>query len=198
MSQPSLSQKLAFSDPIPFIDVAAIDSMFQDDKGKDLKKSGIYLWAIRKDDKYYVNYVAMAQDIPDRLKSHIGFFLSGGYMIHAPENLRDLNNTVPLYKSFIGGKNLERFLPRLPAIAYDIKRLFEPMEVFVAPLPADNDVLYTIEWALIDRLKDKPGGEILDNERRGSRKLQGEGEVQLVFSKGIHVEGLMNSLSWNF
>lgn len=115
-------------------------------------------------------------------------------MIHAPENLQDLNNKVPLYKSFGDGKNLERFLPRLPAIAFDIKRLLEAMEVFVAPLAAENDVLYTIEWALIDRLKDKPEGEILDNERRGSRKLKGEGEVQLAFPKGIHVEGLMNPL----
>ena len=63
MSLSSLPQKLAFNDPTPFIDVAAIDSMF-DDKGKMLTKSGIYLWTIRKEDKYFVNYVRCFGDRP--------------------------------------------------------------------------------------------------------------------------------------
>lgn len=156
----------------------------------EFNKPGMYLWLIKFNNEYLVNYVGISyKKVIDRLESHITNYLSGQYTIWDPINLRKgVRNEV--YDAYLPNA-IEVFLTKYKEISLRLDALLKSFEISICLFSKEkNRTMDRVESALAYYLKENQKPNILDNLKFTQiRKDEKEIDIKVVLPFSISGAG---------
>jgi hypothetical protein len=177
------SKKVSWHGPLSLVENE--NSVFRESVSE---KPGLYLWTVKFQDGYLVNYVGMTKNsIATRLQEHISQFLCGGYWIYDPEQLSQGELKV-LYKP--SGSVLD-FLPRYVSLSQNIHSMLKTYAVFIAEVDGTKEWLERIESGVIKNINkaNSKSEAFLDNEKI-SRFVPEDQRVSIAMHSNEKIIGL--------
>ena len=152
--------KINFKGPSYFLPIGSQRSIFE---RTDAAMPGVYLWTVRSNDLYWVNYVGISESsIVQRMAEHFRSYFKGEYTIYDSEAFRQIAKR-QIYR---GNTNPAEFRQQFKKIALDLIPLLESYQVFYAVLQMEKQSLERIESTLILRLQESAQAkQFLDNAR---------------------------------
>jgi hypothetical protein len=164
-------------------EVLWIGDMPENDKG------GIYLWTVKHDDYYLVNYVGQANTFGNRLNEHLLAFRNGEYWVYKADKFaRGIKEKI--YDS------VNYTQDDFKKVKKELEKMLGHILIFVAAVDVDDKRLRErIESSLYYHLKKEGHEDFLDNDEK---KLHGKGEKEeglTVNVKCKRIPGLPASLT---
>jgi hypothetical protein len=102
---------------------------------KNTKQSGIYVWGVLHNNKYYPLYVGKGRNICERLFQHLIRFNGGEYLIPAKNEIVNPKRNYPsLKKSYLKNKTLSKELLHFPIGSFDFDSFDNNKEIIKARL----------------------------------------------------------------
>ena len=136
-----------------------------------LDRAGVYLWAVRQDDGFLINYVGQSSKIKTRLTAHLKNFLAGQYFIYHPVEFAAGRKCVAY-----NPKDWKTFILEFPNRAEIVAGHLRLFRLFVASVdsPYDKHLFRQIELKLIEtfQLAGNRTKTFLDNERMGTKNFE--------------------------
>jgi len=129
----------------------------------DIHKPGVYLWCVKYQNQYHVNYVGISNDIGYRQIKHLEYFLTGKYTIYHPSEFTQLKKTEvysPVVDSFV-----KNYLQNFNTIKDLLIPFLELFQMFYFEVPNNEHNLKMIETSIIQSLKLSQTNNFLDNRR---------------------------------
>jgi len=103
----------------------SLQDLINQKMNKSTKHSGIYIWGVMHQHKYYPIYVGKGRNICERLFQHLIRFSGGEYLIPEKSEIINPNRNYPLLKnSYLKTKILQTGLIHFPIGSFD----FDPFE----------------------------------------------------------------------
>ena len=160
-------------------------------------ESGIYVWTVATPAGQLIQYVGETEDtFAARHGTHLRYYNTGRYTIHRAESFR-MGRKDPVYVGYRWSKKrrqncLSEFRARREELRQALAAMLEVIEVFVAPLDADQRARRRIETAIVQCLQ-KHGaqeGEFLDEGLNLWRPVPGETPIQVTTECPVPFRGL--------
>lgn len=173
--------------PYSFIPTAGIPWMYESIVAKT---AGVYLWTVRKDDEFLVNYVGVGiSSMLMRQEQHITLYLHGDYTFYDSKDLskgkkREVYNAATGYKEFF--RQLEYYQA-------EVRKQLLAMSVVFAPFEgSDASQLIRIESALISALRecDEVTVDFLDNARLSKKLAPHERDLSVKIEGAGSLRGI--------
>ena len=160
--------------------------------------SGIYLWAVKVNDKYRITYVGETGiSFYQRTKEHIIQTLGGNYRICDVAEMQRGNQKV-LWNGLwrIGTRDkLPEFLSQYEELAPHIKAYLKAQAVFVAVTDCDPLLRKRIEGAIALSLRsDDIASSLLPADIRFRKRRSGETPLHVALRSKAEIEGLPGSI----
>ncbi len=123
---------------------------------------GIYLFTIEVQDQYRILYVGEADDVANRLRQHIRYYLSGRYWLYEAEALKQGK----LVKTWKPTQDSEVALANFPQLQAALMATLPLIRLFVCRTATDKSSRWRIESDLISALRhSKAASAFLENSR---------------------------------
>uniref|UniRef100_A0A7V2ZIF9 GIY-YIG domain-containing protein n=1 Tax=Ignavibacterium album TaxID=591197 RepID=A0A7V2ZIF9_9BACT len=179
---------LKWEGPFYFQNIRADKSVFESPISQ---QKGIYLWAVKKDEHYLINYVGItSKSFNERFMKHIEDMYCGKSIIYDFELLQK-GNKKPIYIPTGSVLDFAKIHKEIAPIINDYLNLFS---LFLLPIKSSKNVLERIESAIIINLKNNSNvSSFLDNYKPSRLKLITDEQIEICFTNELFF-GLGTSL----
>jgi hypothetical protein len=166
---------------------------------EEAQLAGIYLWTVRFQDGFLVNYVGETKtSFHKRMKDHMIQCMGGNYRICDAEWLLKGERKI-LWNGMWrkGTRNLMPvFVERYVELAPKIKAYLQVLDIFVAPVQVDKRIRRRIEGAIAFSLRQKlaPVGSFITEDVRYLSRKDGETPIQVMIGSNERLLGLESQI----
>ncbi len=162
--------------------------------------SGIYLWAIKVDDRYYIHYIGeTGLSFKQRMKEHLIQLMGGNYRIPDPNDLRNGRETI-LWNGLWRKKERDKineFIDQYESLAIKIKEYLQMLEIFLIPMFAEERTRKLIEGNVAAYVRAQPEqiSCLLPNDiRYFSKKKDNEKSFLVRFDCEVRILGFPETI----
>lgn len=164
----------------------------------DPSSSGLYLFAVYKDNAYYPTYIGKATKISKRMKEHIEGMLGGTTWVYdIAETLSQGKLVYTQYRPNPSGVTRD-FIDNYSERSKQVYQCLQSLHIFLALLDVTDEELQRVESAVINAAKKcELTSEMIENQRM-SRQPDPVNVVAVEASAplGIELKGVVGSFSY--
>lgn len=163
--------------------------------------NGIYLWAIKVDGHFLINYIGeTGLSFKQRMKEHLIQIMGGNYRIPDPKDLRHGKETILWNGLWRKGErdNIAEFILKYEFLAPVIKEYIQMIEVFLIPMKVETRKRRLIEGNMASHLRSQPHSKscLLPSDIRYiTNKKSDEDPFTVTFLSEIELLGLPELIS---
>ena len=159
------------------------------------QRTGVYLWAVRFQDGFLVNYVGeTGTSFYQRMKDHMIQCLGGNYRICEPTLFSQGKREILWNGMWRRGTRdlMPLFVSRYIELAPKIKEYLELIRVFVAPVETTSRMRRRIEGTIAFSLREQPPpiGTFINEDVRYFRRRRGEEPLRVRINCSQRILGL--------